>query len=413
MEYGLIGGALGHSFSPFIHARFARYNYTLCELPPEDLAAFLSAGQFSGLNVTMPYKEAVIPHLDWLDDSAAAIGAVNTVVRRGGRLLGYNTDFGGMLSMLSRAEIDLRGKKVLILGTGGAAKTAQAVARHCGATEILPVSRTDKPGAVTYDAALRDHADARILINATPVGMYPNLDEMPIDPAAFPLLEGVADLIYNPLHTRLCLEAARRGVRTCNGLFMLVRQAALACALFTGQPVPAPQTEEIYRSLLTAQENLVLIGMPGSGKTTVGRLLAQKLGRVFIDTDEEISKTTGTPVQTLLTACGEPHFRSLEAELVRALADRQGCVIATGGGTVLAPENVRRLRQNGRLVFLDRPLEQLTATDRHPLSDTPEKLRRLYEARHGLYLAAADDAVRLAAAADPADYAAAILKNFS
>ena len=456
--YYLIGEQLGHSFSADIHRRFGRYDYELKELSPAELGPFLEARDFAGLNVTIPYKEAVLPYLDRLDEQAAAIGAVNTVVNRGGVLWGYNTDFGGMRAALARGGIGISGKTVLILGTGGSSKTALAVCRALGAAQIHRVSRTGKDGALTYAEAYarfgrllpRDslsdapHPSAPgapqgpVVINCSPVGMWPDVDGMPLDLKAFELsrsegseasaspsscqpssltchlspvawnsLSAVFDCVYNPLRTRLVLEARARSIPAAGGLEMLVKQAALACALFTDAAVDENQVDIICNSLGRKQENIVLIGMPGAGKTSVARILAQKCGRPFVDIDEEIAKRAGKPIPAIFAEDGETAFRDLEAELVRALAPAHGRVIAAGGGTILRPENVRRMQQNGRLVFLDRPLEALEPSPERPLGDTAEKVAALYGARYARYAAAADLTVPVAGT--PEDAADAIL----
>ena len=389
----LIGERLGHSFSADIHRSIGRYDYELKELSPAGLGPFLESRDFAGLNVTIPYKEAVIPCLDRLDEQAAAIGAVNTVVNRDGALWGYNTDFGGMAAALARAGIDVKGKTVLILGTGGTSKTALAVCRALGAAEAVRVSRTGREGALTYEAARSDCGDADMIINCTPAGMWPYMIGLPLETADFPNLSAVFDCVYNPLRTRLVLEAQARGIPAAGGLYMLVKQAALACELFTGTPVEDGQIDIIYNSLRREQENIVLIGMPGAGKTTVGRILAQKTGKVFVDTDEEIVKLAGKTIPAIFAELGEAGFRDLEVGVVRDLAGQTGRVIAAGGGTVLREENVRRLRQSGRLMFLDRPLEMLEPSSERPLGDTAEKLRRLYAERYPVYRAAADEIV--------------------
>ena len=411
MNYYLIGERLSHSFSADIHRRFGRYAYELKELAPEELGPFLEARAFAGLNVTVPYKEAVLPYLDRLDDQAAAIGAVNTVVNRNGVLWGYNTDFDGFHNSLRKLlpVVSLRDqcahwprqsvspaaapRKCLILGTGGTSKTALAVCRTLGVPEIYRVSRTGREGALTYAEASAAHGDADLLINTTPAGMWPDTEGLPLDLAGFPHLAAVFDCVYNPLRTRLVLEARDRGIPAAGGLEMLVRQAAEACARFTGAPVPAEEVDIILSDLRRERETLVLIGMPGSGKTTVGRILAQSLNREFADTDEEIQKRTGKPIPTIFAEDGEAAFRDLEADLVRELSGVGGRVLAVGGGTVLRPDNLRRLRQNGRLILLDRPLEALVPTADRPLGDSREKLRALWETRRPIYLAAADQTI--------------------
>ena len=395
--YYLIGCPLGHSFSAQLHRRFGRYRYALKELAPEELGPFLNSRAFSGLNVTIPYKQAVIPYLDRLDPQAAAIGAVNTVVNRSGELWGYNTDFDGMAGALAGAGLDPRGKSVLILGTGGTSRTALAVCRALGAAAVRRVSRTGREGALTYARAASEARDAELLIQATPAGMAPELSGMPLDPAAFPALRGVFDCVYNPLRTRLVLAAQARGIPSEGGLRMLVLQAAGSCALFTGAPVEERAVDDACAALRRSRESLVLIGMPGAGKTTVGRLLAQKTGREFVDLDEEIVRRTGKPIPAIFAEAGEARFRDLEADLIRELAPVGGRVIATGGGAILREENVICLKQNGRLFFLDRPAEALLPAPDRPLGDTAEKLRLLYGSRHLRYAAAADHTV-----ADPA-----------
>ena len=387
----LIGERLGHSFSAAIHRCFGRYDYELKELHPAELGPFLKSRAFSGLNVTVPYKQAVIPYLDRLDPEAAAAGSVNTVVNRNGVLWGYNTDLGGMAAALRCAIIDPAGKRVQILGTGGTSKTALAVCRALGAAEVRRVSRTGREGAATYEQAAA--AAAELLFNTTPVGMFPDQEAMPLDPADLPALEAVFDCVYNPLRTRLVLAARSRGIPAEGGLRMLVEQAARSCALFTGRPVESSEVIKIYNNLLHSAENLVLIGMPGAGKTTVGRLLAQMTGRDFIDLDEEIVRRTGKPISALFAEDGEARFRDLESDLIRELAPVGGRIIATGGGAIGRAENRIRLRQNGRLFFLDPPPEALRPTPDRPLGDTAEKLRRLYEQRRPLYIAAADHTI--------------------
>ena len=457
--YYLIGEHLGHSFSAEIHRNFGRYDYELRELAPTELGPFLEARDFAGLNVTIPYKEAVIPYLDRLDGEAAAIGAVNTVVNRDGLLWGYNTDFGGMKASLERLcrpgagpdspcgseacqavhctpvrtparQSVLFGKTVLILGTGGTSKTAQAVCKALGAAQIYRVSRTGREGALTYPELLQGSVCPALLINCTPVGTWPDPDGLPLDlktlqrchserpkglallrseesasPVLPPSLRGqcahwpwqsaspvpaVFDCVYNPLRTRLILEARAQGLPAMGGLYMLVKQAALACARFTGVPVEDEQVDSICDSLRRDRENLVLIGMSGAGKTTVARILAQKTGRVFVDSDEEIAKRAGKSIPAIFAEDGEAAFRELEAAIIREAALRSGCVLATGGGTVLREENLRRLRQTGRLILLDRPPEALEPSPDRPLGDTPEKVAALYAERWAIYAAAAE-----------------------
>ncbi len=390
MEYGCIGERLPHSFSKEIHERIGGYGYELLELSPEALGAFLEARDFRAVNVTIPYKEAVIPYLSALDPVAAGVGAVNTVVNRGGRLFGYNTDVFGMEALLRRAGIDPGGKKVLVLGSGGTSKTANAVARRAGAKEIVTVSRTAKPGCVTYETALAAHTDAAVIVNTTPAGMYPETDGAPLDLAPFHRLEAAVDAVYNPLRTVFTMQAQSMGAKACNGLYMLVAQAVRAYEIFTDTSAPAALIGEIYAGILAEKRNIVLIGMPGAGKTTVGRLLAASLGRPFYDTDALIAGEAGMEIPEIFAARGEAYFRDLEAACVRRVSAHGSSVIATGGGAVLREENVRRLRQNGRLYFLDRPPELLVPTADRPLAASAEAIARRYEERYPVYLAAAD-----------------------
>ncbi len=390
MEFGLIGEHLGHSYSPEIHAAFAPYRYELRELAPEELEDFFRAREFRGINVTIPYKQAVIPLLDEVDDAARRIGAVNTVVNRGGKLLGYNTDYSGMRALLEYRHIDLAGKKVLILGTGGTSKTAHAAAEDLGAAQILHVSRTGKDGALTYAAAKREHRDAQVILNTTPVGMYPDTEGEPIDLSAFPALSGAADVIYNPLRTNFVLDALDRGIPAAGGLYMLAAQAVCASALFLGKEAEPEQIEDAYRAVVRQKRAIALIGMPTSGKTSVGRLLAARTGKKLIDTDAEIVRRIGMPIPVFFRQRGEAAFRVIEHEITAWASEQEGVVIATGGGAVLNDDNVRTLRRSGVTVFLDRPLEKLLASADRPLSGTREDLELRYRERYDRYRAAAD-----------------------
>lgn len=396
MKYGLIGGRLAHSYSAEIHAKIGGYPYELKELAPNELNAFFVPPAFEGINVTIPYKQSVIPYLTDLSPEAAAIGAVNTIVNRGGSLYGYNTDFEGMRALIERAGICVFQKKVLVLGTGGTSRTAVAVAKSLGAGEVLRVSRTAKEGAISYTAAARDHADAEILINTTPVGMYPETGGVPVDLAAFPRLCGVVDAIYHPLRTGLVLDAEARGIPATGGLYMLVRQAVAAAELFFDQPQPPEKTERIYRELLAEKRNIVLTGMPGAGKTTVGKCLAEKLSKPFFDADEEVLARIGVPIATFFATHGEAAFREEETAVIHALAGQSGAVIATGGGAILKEENVRELKKNGVLVFLDRDPAEIIPTPDRPLAAGRAALERLYEVRYPRYLATADRRVSVA-----------------
>lgn len=393
MIYGCIGEKLAHSFSAEIHGMLGGEPYELREIPPEGLADFFRARAFRGVNVTIPYKQVAIPFLDELSDAARAMGAVNTVVNRGGKLTGYNTDYDGMLALIQRMGLELSGKKALILGTGGTAGTARAVCRSLGAAAAIPVSRAGREGAVSYPEAARLHEDADCVINATPCGMYPRLEEAPLSLDPFPRLRGVIDAVYNPLRTRLVLDARQRGIPAEGGLYMLVSQAVRAAEIFRDTRYPPGLTETIYRRVLKKKENIVLIGMPGSGKSALCRALAARLRRPARDIDRIIEEKAGLPIPEIFRRFGEERFRRLESEIVRGLMAETGLVIATGGGTVLRRENVDALRMNGRLFLLQRDLAALSPAADHPLSDTQEKLEKLYEERAALYRAAADEIV--------------------
>ena len=393
MKYGLIGEKLGHSFSVPIHERLTGEAYALREIAPGDLGEFMRRKEFRGINVTIPYKQAVMPYLDKISETARAIGAVNTVVNRNGKLYGFNTDLDGLTRLIRRIGLDLSGKKVLIPGTGGTSRTAAFAAEKLGAREIHKISRTGRDGSLTYEEALRDHADAEIILNTTPCGMYPEPDAQPLPLEPFHRLEGVADVIYNPLRTRLVLDARGRGIPAEGGLYMLVAQAVRASEHFLDTAYPDGLTDRIYERILRQKENIVLIGMPGSGKSAVGRILAEKTGRSLADTDQLITEKAGKPIPDIFRENGEPAFRDLESEIIRALSKQGGQIISTGGGAVLRPENVTALRQNGRLFWLDRDPKALVPTDDRPLADTAEKMKQLYRVREPVYRAAADEII--------------------
>ena len=384
MEYGLLGEKLGHSFSPQIHRDLAGYDYQLLPTPPEAVEDLFARRAFQGLNVTIPYKRTVMPLCDEIDPRAAAIGAVNTVVNRNGRLTGYNTDIDGFLYMARRAGVDMTGKKVVILGSGGTSRTARAAAGELGAREIITVSRH---GEDNYQNLSR-HADAQVLVNTTPVGMYPNWGQSPVSLESFPALEGVLDVVYNPLRTALLLQAEERGLPCSCGLPMLVAQAKRAAELFTGQNIDDSRAEAVLHGLRGQLTSIVLIGMPGCGKTTVGRALAEKLGRTFVDLDEEIVRRAGTSIPEIFAREGEAGFRERESALVREFGERTGLVVSTGGGVVTRRENYIPLKQNGLLLHLRRDPAALP-TDGRPLSQAtaPEELWRR---RAPLYAAFAD-----------------------
>ena len=402
--YYLIGERLGHSYSAEIHRRFGRYRYELKELAPSELGPFLSAREFEGLNVTIPYKSAVIPYLDEIDEAAKKIGSVNTVENRNGRLIGHNTDYAGFLWMACRAGITFSGRKVMILGSGGTSLTAQAVARDAGARETVVLSRS---GESSYETLPR-HYDSEVIVNATPVGMYPKNGESLLDLSRFPRLAGVIDVIYNPLRTRLVDRAERLRIPSTHGLYMLVAQAAVAAGFFTGTPVPEGEIERISLELMREKQNIVLVGMPGSGKTTVAAALAERTGRRVLDTDAIVKERTGRTPSEIIETDGEAVFRRYESEALMLAGKESGVIVATGGGAVLDAKNRYPLVQNGKVYFLLRELSSLSREGR-PLSHGAD-LREMYRRRLPCYLSFADLTVENNAA--PGDAADAILEDF-
>ncbi len=388
MDCGLIGAKLGHSFSPLIHSRLADYDYQLVELPDEaDARAFFARRDFRGVNVTIPYKKLALEACDEVDPSAAAIGAVNTVVNRGGRLVGYNTDYDGFAYTARRRGISFRDRVVLVLGTGGTSGTVAAVARAAGAKQVLFASRTGKNGALTYEQAA-GRADVDLIVNASPAGMYPDTTACLADPGRYPRLAGVLDVIYNPLHTALLQRAEALGVPCSNGLPMLVAQAKYAAERFTQSPIPDARIEDIYREVKADRANLVLVGMPSCGKSSLGKACAKSLGKPYVDLDEQLEQRAGRPIGDILRPGDEKPFRDLESQVTADFAKEGGQVLSTGGGVVLRPENVAALRQNGVVVFVDRPLADLVPGGGRPLSQTREALAAQYAARLPLYQAA-------------------------
>ena len=419
--YGLLGRKLGHSWSVPIHQALGCEDYRLIELEPEALGDFLRRKDIGGLNVTIPYKRDVMAFCDVIDEGAKAIGSVNTLVRRGGKLYGYNTDIDGFLYMLRRARISLMGKKVVVLGSGGASLTAQAAAKREGAREVVVVSRT---GPDNYENLPQRHGDAEALVNTTPVGMWPRLEEAPVDLRLLPAVTDVVDVIYNPGRTNLLLQASgwnrnefyyddlglwdERYFRCAGGLSMLAAQAKRAEELFFDRTIPDGDTEKIVAWLWQDRTNIVLVGMPGCGKTTVGRELARLSGKPFVDLDEEIVRRAGKSIPDIFREEGEAAFRELEAQVLADVCARSGQVIATGGGAVLRTENRTAMRRTGRVYFLRRGLEELP-TDGRPLSQKGS-LEEMYRVRKPLYSAAADAVIDNSAALE--ETAALIWRDF-
>ena len=388
--YGLIGAKLGHSYSKIIHEQLAGYQYELIPLPTEaEARAFMERRAFTAINVTIPYKQLVIPYCDEIDPKAKAIGAVNTIVNRGGKLYGYNTDYAGFAYLARAHNIDFAGKTVLILGTGGTHSTVEAVCRDGGAGTILSASRTGKFGALTYNEAMR-RRDVQIIVNTTPCGMYPNVGQCLLDPTAFPALEALLDVIYNPFRTELLLRAEEHGITAAGGFEMLVAQAVYAAQHFTGRFYATDSViPTASRRLRRQLANVSLIGMPGCGKSTIGSALAKQLGKTFVDLDEEIERRTGNNIPDIFAREGEEAFRRYEAETLADVAKHTGQIIACGGGVIKNPANVRALRQNGSVLWVQRPLGKL-ATGGRPLSQGGAALKQLQAERTPLYQAAAD-----------------------
>ena len=411
MQYGLIGEKLGHSFSADIHAKLGDYDYKLCELTRQELHEFMTKKDFRAINVTIPYKQDVIPYLDDIDSAANHIGAVNTIVNKNGKLYGYNTDFYGMKGLICRENIEIKDKNVAILGTGGTSKTAYAVATDMGARRVVKVSRTPDAGQITYDELYARAGEINVIINTTPVGMYPHDGGVPVDMDKFKNLVGVIDAVYNPLNTNFVLDAMKKGIPARGGLYMLVAQAAYAAKLFFDDESMMSKTEGIFRELEAKKQNIVLVGMPGSGKTTVGTKIARLLGREVIDSDDEIVKDVNMTIAEYFAKYGEGEFRNRESEAIERLAQKNGAVIATGGGAVLRDKNVKMLKRNGVIVFLDRSIENILPTEDRPLSRDREALQKRYNERYPIYCAAAD--IHIDADGSIDEVAQRVIKAFS
>ncbi len=391
MRFGLLGRRLGHSLSPELHKFFGDYSYTLIEKEPEELPGFFADFPLDGINVTVPYKKAVIPFLSRLDESAVAAGAVNTVARRGGELVGFNTDMYGFSYMLRSGGIDPAGEKCLILGTGGAAAAVRRVLEFRGARSVVNISRS---GEDNYGNISR-HADAGIVVNATPVGMFPGNLETPLDLTALKSCRSAADLIYNPPRTKFLQDAEALGLRAAGGLGMLSAQAKAAAEIFLNTPLPDGKIEEARRAVERDFRNVVLVGMPGCGKTTAAAGLSRLTGRETLDTDKMVERAAGKPVPRVIAEDGEAAFRDMEAAAVEEAGRRHGVIISTGGGAVLRRRNREALRQNGTVIFLKRDLGELELAGR-PLSKDLETLRAMRRERLPLYLDAADREVEVA-----------------
>ena len=392
MKYGLIGEHLGHSFSKQIQTRIAEienvkdYDYQLVELDKEEFKEFMEKKDFKGINVTIPYKKDVIPYLDEMDESAKAIGAVNTIINVDGKLKGYNTDFGGFLYMVKAHNVHMEGKKVLIIGNGGACAAVKAVCEHENANDIVIVSRSANRGAISYDEMYTSHLDADIIVNTSPVGMFPNIVNAPIDVSWFHKLECVLDVVYNPILTRLCFEAQEADIKRVIGLEMLIAQAKYAFEIFENMSFDDSIIDEIKKEMLKDRCNIVLIGMPSAGKTTIGKMLEEKLGKEFFDLDDMIIAKAGKSIPEIFQESGETGFRAIETEVAIEASKMNNKIIATGGGVVKHKVNMDFLRLNGITIFIDRDIDKLISSDpNRPLSSSKQALQQMYKERYPLY----------------------------
>ena len=393
MKYGLIGERLGHSFSKEIHERIGKYEYEPKELNEKEFYEFMQKKDFKAINVTIPYKEKVIPYLHYISPEASKIKAVNTIVNKDGLLYGYNTDYLGLKEMISHFNIDVNGKKAMILGTGGTSKTSYSVLKDLNAKEIIFVSRRKTNNCITYDKISKYARECDILVNTTPLEMYPNNDKHILHLDEFKSLKGVIDVIFNPLRTNLILKAKEKNIRCCSGLFMLVAQAFYAIEIFLDTKLDKQIIVDVYNELVNEKENIILIGMPSSGKTTIGNKLASIANRKFYDVDEEIIKRINMDIASYFSLYGEKSFRDIEAEVIKDISKSNNLVIATGGGSILRKENVNFLKQNGKLVFLDRSLNNLITTSSRPLSSNQEDLEKRYNERYPIYCKICDKKV--------------------
>ena len=414
IKYGLIGEKLTHSFSKEIHEEIGRYDYGLLEIPRTEIGKLLKEIDFKAVNVTIPYKREVIPFLDEISKEAKAIGSVNCIRNDGGRLIGHNTDFDGLSALADYAGIDMREKKVLILGTGGTSDTALAVAKMAGASEVYKVSRRapgsdralerDEAPVVTYEEARRRCKDAEVIINTTPCGMYPNIFSKAIDLEDFKRLDGVLDVVYNPLSTMLIARARSMGVKGKGGLYMLVAQAVKAAEFFLSCEYGKEEIDRIYEKIYKKKLNIVLTGMPASGKTTIGRIIAQKLNRELIDTDLLIEKDQDMTIPQIFHQFGENYFRDVETRIIKEAAAKTGTVISTGGGAVLRGENVEALKLSGRIFFIDRDPAALTPTSDRPKAFNREEIMKRYEERYDIYVSTADHIIKSEETAEEAAF---------
>lgn len=406
MIYGLLGGRLKHSLSPQIHKYLCGYDYSLFEMPEENVKGFIKKADFDAINVTIPYKKTVMPFLSRIDDSAIKIGSVNTIKKEAdGSLSGYNTDYFGFSYLIERNGIDVKGKKAIILGSGGSCVTVNAVLADLGAREIKVISRS---GEDNY-SNISKHFDADIIVNTTPVGMYPKNLETPLDVTCFKKCCAVIDIIYNPLKTKLLLDAERMGIKTANGLSMLVAQAKMAAEIFIDKKIDNSEIERVLNIMEKDAQNIVLIGMPGCGKSTLASIISSRIGKKHIDTDAMVEDAEQATIPSLFEKYGEEYFRKAESKAAFEAGSNLSSVIATGGGIIKKTENFDSLRQNGFIVFLDRDIKSL-ATDGRPLSTDLNRLREMYNERHPLYMSLCD--VKISVAGTKDEVAEEIIKSF-
>ena len=383
MEYGLIGEKLGHSFSKIIHEMIADYKYELKEIAKENLDSFMKAKDFKCINVTIPYKKSVLPYLDFISDEAKKIGCVNTIVNKDGKLYGYNTDYYGLKLLIKKQNVNLENKNVLVLGTGGTSLTAKAVLKDLNVSNIYQASRKSIEGLISYDDIY--NYDINYIVNTTPVGMYPNNNDKLIDITKFNNLVGLVDVIYNPLNTNLVLDGKENNLKADGGLYMLIAQAVYAIKLFKNIEIDDSIIDDVYKKLIKEKQNIVLIGMPSCGKTTIGKILSKRLNKAIYDSDNEIENIINTDISNFIKSNGEKSFRNIESSVIENLSKQNGIIISTGGGVILNKENIIRLKQNGIIIFVDRSLDKLTPTSTRPLTSNIDDLKKKYDERIDLY----------------------------
>lgn len=387
--YGLLGEKLGHSFSKEIHESINNYIYNLIEVSKDDFNSFMNNKNFKAINVTIPYKEMVIPYLSQIDPKAKEIGAVNTIVNIDNKLYGYNTDYLGLKKLIKKNNIDFKNKKVLILGTGGTSKTAYVLSNDLQAKQIKKVSRKESNETITYEQAVKEYNDAQIIINTTPCGMYPN-DDLIIDLTNFNELEAVIDVIYNPLKTNLIRQAEKKNIKSVNGLYMLVAQAVYASYIFINKQVDEEKIDEVYNKIKNKKLNISLIGMPSCGKTTISNLLGDRLNKKVIDTDLKIEERINMKISSFLNKDNEDEFRNIESNVIDEVSKQNNIIISCGGGVIKKQQNIDYLRRNSIIIFIDRKLELLETTTSRPLSNNKKDLEKLYIERYPIYKKSCD-----------------------